>query len=173
MKHTLIELNYLQMLTISNLPVVQALFCHSHCPLCSCQLVARVDDVLGEDADVVAVVVISLHHWRPILCLAEEADGDVAVEEDLRCDVKLNLWGGRVDMRQEHFNCLERQFQKFNFQLSKVSSWDCCVASVVDELDITGVLRLIVAHSLAPVPPRLEAHTQEAPLQYWSWEELC
>ena len=100
---------------------------HSHCPLCSCQLVARVDDVLGEDADVVAVVVISLHHWRPILCLADEADGDVAVEEDLRGDVELNLRGGRLDMRQEHLNCLERQFQKFNFQLSKVSSWDCCV----------------------------------------------
>ena len=98
MKHTLIELNYLQMLTVSNLPVVQALFRHSHCPLCSCQLVARVDDVLGEDADVVAVVVIGLHHWRPILCLADEADRDVAVEEDLRGDVELNLRGGRLGL---------------------------------------------------------------------------
>ena len=44
---------------------------------------AGLDDVLGEDVDNVAVVVIGLDHWRPIVCLAEQADGDVAVEEVL------------------------------------------------------------------------------------------
>ena len=44
---------------------------------------AGVDDVLGEDVDVVAVVVVSLDHWHPVVCLAKQADGDVGMEEDL------------------------------------------------------------------------------------------
>ena len=67
---------------------------------------AGLDDVLGEDVDNVAVVVIGLDHWRPIVCLAEQADGDAAVEEDLRGDVKLNLGAGWVFIRQQHLNCL-------------------------------------------------------------------
>lgn len=51
-----------------------------------CQLlvqVAGVDDVLGEDVDVVAVVVVSLDHWHPVVCLAKQPDGDIGMEEDL------------------------------------------------------------------------------------------
>ena len=44
---------------------------------------AGVDDVLGEDVDVVAVVVVSLDHGHPVICLTKQTDGDVCMEEDL------------------------------------------------------------------------------------------